>query len=69
MRLQVSSAVPAAESTVGMRGLVSYHWESALGDTPITRRPKIPRPATTTSVTGTRATLPLASSPSLSARA
>lgn len=36
MRLQVSSAVPGADGAVGMRGLVSYHWESALGDTPIT---------------------------------
>ncbi|MEV0251980.1 DEAD/DEAH box helicase [Nocardia sp. NPDC050712] len=37
MRLQVSSAVPAAESTVGMRGLVSYRWELALGDTVLTK--------------------------------
>lgn len=31
MRLRVESAVPAAESTVGLRGLVSYRWELALG--------------------------------------
>ncbi|MEU7633369.1 DEAD/DEAH box helicase [Nocardia sp. NPDC049220] len=36
MRLRVDSAVPAAESTVGMRGLVSYRWELALGDTVLT---------------------------------
>jgi superfamily II DNA or RNA helicase len=37
MRLRVESAVPAAESTVGMRGLVSYRWELALGDTVLTK--------------------------------
>ncbi|MFC9892161.1 DEAD/DEAH box helicase [Nocardia sp. NPDC127579] len=37
LRLQVTSAVPAAESTVGMRGLVSYRWELALGDTVLTK--------------------------------
>ncbi|WP_433680688.1 DEAD/DEAH box helicase [Nocardia sp. CA-119907] len=37
MRLRVDSAVPAAESTVGMRGLVSYRWELALGDTVLTK--------------------------------
>ncbi|MEV6256265.1 DEAD/DEAH box helicase [Nocardia sp. NPDC051911] len=31
MRLRVESAVPAAESTVGLPGLVSYRWELALG--------------------------------------
>ncbi|RBO85526.1 DEAD/DEAH box helicase [Nocardia puris] len=31
LRLRVESAVPAAESTVGMRGLVRYRWELALG--------------------------------------
>ncbi|WP_435593510.1 DEAD/DEAH box helicase [Nocardia sp. bgisy118] len=36
MRLRVESAVPAAESTVGMRGLVRYRWELALGDTVLT---------------------------------
>ncbi|MEV6321593.1 DEAD/DEAH box helicase [Nocardia sp. NPDC051787] len=36
MRLQVESAVPAAESTVGMRGLVSYRWELALGNIVLT---------------------------------
>ncbi|MGK8553399.1 DEAD/DEAH box helicase [Nocardia gipuzkoensis] len=36
MRLRVDSAVPAAESTVGMRGLVSYRWELALGDIVLT---------------------------------
>ncbi|MEV0298210.1 DEAD/DEAH box helicase [Nocardia sp. NPDC050710] len=36
MRLRVDSAVPAVESTVGMRGLVSYRWELALGDTVLT---------------------------------
>ncbi|WP_227998767.1 DEAD/DEAH box helicase [Nocardia australiensis] len=36
MRMRVDSAVPAAESTVGMRGLVSYRWELALGDTVLT---------------------------------
>lgn len=36
LRLRVDSAVPAAESTVGMRGLVSYRWELALGDTVLT---------------------------------
>ncbi|WP_330232771.1 DEAD/DEAH box helicase [Nocardia sp. NBC_00508] len=36
MRLRVESAVPAAESTVGMRGLVSYRWELALGDIVLT---------------------------------
>ncbi|WP_406271018.1 DEAD/DEAH box helicase [Nocardia sp. NBC_00881] len=36
MRLRVDSSVPAAESTVGMRGLVSYRWELALGDTVLT---------------------------------
>ncbi|MBF6349207.1 DEAD/DEAH box helicase [Nocardia flavorosea] len=34
LRLRVSgAAVPAAESTVGLDGLVSYRWELALGDT------------------------------------
>jgi hypothetical protein len=37
MRMRVDSAVPAAESTVGMRGLVSYRWELALGDTVLTK--------------------------------
>lgn len=37
MRLRVESAVPAAESTVGMRGLVSYRWELAVGDKVLTR--------------------------------
>ncbi|MFI9406732.1 DEAD/DEAH box helicase [Nocardia sp. NPDC052316] len=37
MRLRVESAVPAAESTVGMPGLVSYRWELALGDTVLTK--------------------------------
>ncbi|WP_194817605.1 DEAD/DEAH box helicase [Nocardia sp. XZ_19_385] len=37
MRLEVSSAVPAAESAVGMRGLVSYRWELALGGTVLTK--------------------------------
>ncbi|WP_330252494.1 DEAD/DEAH box helicase [Nocardia sp. NBC_00565] len=37
MRLRVDSAVPAAESTVGMQGLVSYRWELALGDTVLTK--------------------------------
>ncbi|WP_405167014.1 DEAD/DEAH box helicase [Nocardia sp. NBC_01499] len=37
MRLRVESAVPAAESTVGMPGLVSYRWELALGDTLLTK--------------------------------
>ncbi|WP_433195040.1 DEAD/DEAH box helicase [Nocardia sp. CA-107356] len=37
MRLRVESGVPAAESTVGMRGLVSYRWELALGDTVLTK--------------------------------
>lgn len=37
MRLRVQSAVAAAESTVGMRGLVSYRWELALGDTVLTK--------------------------------
>ncbi|MFG1793882.1 DEAD/DEAH box helicase [Nocardia sp. NPDC049149] len=37
MRLRVDSAVPAAESTVGMPGLVSYRWELALGDTVLTK--------------------------------
>lgn len=36
MKLRVESAVPAAESTVGMRGLVKYNWELALGDTVLT---------------------------------
>ncbi|WP_327113076.1 DEAD/DEAH box helicase [Nocardia sp. NBC_01730] len=36
MRLRVDSSVPAAESTVGMRGLVSYRWELALGGTVLT---------------------------------
>ncbi|MCP2277311.1 DEAD/DEAH box helicase [Nocardia amikacinitolerans] len=36
MRLRVESGVPAAESTVGMRGLVRYRWELALGDTVLT---------------------------------
>jgi SNF2 family DNA or RNA helicase len=36
MRLRVDSAVPAAESTVGLRGLVSYRWELALGDMVLT---------------------------------
>ncbi|WP_280399229.1 DEAD/DEAH box helicase [Nocardia carnea] len=34
LRLRVSgAAVPAAQSTVGLDGLVSYRWELALGDT------------------------------------
>ncbi|WP_280232537.1 DEAD/DEAH box helicase [Nocardia cyriacigeorgica] len=37
MRLRVDSAVPAAESTVGLPGLVSYRWELALGDTVLSR--------------------------------
>ncbi|MEU7218221.1 DEAD/DEAH box helicase [Nocardia iowensis] len=37
MRLRVESAVPAAESIVGMPGLVSYRWELALGDTILTK--------------------------------
>lgn len=37
MRLRVESAVPAAESTVGMPGLVSYRWELALGDIVLTK--------------------------------
>ncbi|MEV6139965.1 DEAD/DEAH box helicase [Nocardia sp. NPDC051990] len=37
MRLRVESTVPAAESTVGMRGLVSYRWELAIGDTVLTK--------------------------------
>ncbi|MFE9582404.1 DEAD/DEAH box helicase [Nocardia sp. NPDC006044] len=37
MRLRVESAVPAAESTVGMPGLVAYRWELALGDTILTK--------------------------------
>ncbi|MFE7743127.1 DEAD/DEAH box helicase [Nocardia sp. NPDC057455] len=37
MRLRVDSAVPAAQSTVGLRGLVSYSWELALGDMVLTR--------------------------------
>lgn len=37
MRLRVASAVPAAESTVGMPGLVSYRWELALGDIVLTK--------------------------------
>lgn len=37
MRLRVDSAVPAAQSTVGLRGLVSYRWELALGDMVLTR--------------------------------
>lgn len=37
MRLRVNSAVPAAESTVGLPGLVSYRWELALGDTVLSR--------------------------------
>ncbi|UGT69789.1 DEAD/DEAH box helicase [Nocardia gipuzkoensis] len=36
MRLRVDSAVPAAESTVGLPGLVSYRWELALGDMVLT---------------------------------
>ncbi|WP_459549488.1 DEAD/DEAH box helicase [Nocardia sp. X0981] len=32
LRLRVSGAVAAAESTVGLDGLVSYRWELALGD-------------------------------------
>ncbi|MBF6337551.1 DEAD/DEAH box helicase [Nocardia abscessus] len=36
MRLRVDSAVPAAESTIGLRGLVSYRWELALGDMVLT---------------------------------
>ncbi|MEU2043163.1 DEAD/DEAH box helicase [Nocardia niwae] len=36
MRLRVDSAVPAAESTVGLRGLVAYRWELALGDMVLT---------------------------------
>ncbi|MFI9506615.1 DEAD/DEAH box helicase [Nocardia sp. NPDC052566] len=37
MRLRVESAVPAAESIVGLPGLVRYHWELALGDTVLTK--------------------------------
>lgn len=33
LRLRVSGAVAAAESTVGLDGLVSYRWELALGET------------------------------------
>ncbi|BDU02196.1 DEAD/DEAH box helicase [Nocardia sputorum] len=36
MRLRVDSAAPAAESTVGLRGLVAYRWELALGDMVLT---------------------------------
>ncbi|WP_159839280.1 DEAD/DEAH box helicase [Nocardia sp. CY41] len=36
MRLRVDSATPAAESTVGLRGLVAYRWELALGDMVLT---------------------------------
>ncbi|WP_054815595.1 DEAD/DEAH box helicase [Nocardia arizonensis] len=36
LRLRIEGVVPAAESTVGMRGLVSYRWELALGDTVLT---------------------------------
>ncbi|WP_280493297.1 DEAD/DEAH box helicase [Nocardia asiatica] len=36
MRLRVDSAVPAADSAVGLRGLVSYRWELALGDLVLT---------------------------------
>ncbi|GAA5068185.1 DEAD/DEAH box helicase [Nocardia callitridis] len=36
MRLRVDGAVAAAESTVGMRGLVAYRWELAVGDTVLT---------------------------------
>ncbi|MBF6232449.1 DEAD/DEAH box helicase [Nocardia farcinica] len=37
LRLAVSSAAPAAESTVGMQGLLSYRWELAVGDKVLTR--------------------------------
>ncbi|MEU4313339.1 DEAD/DEAH box helicase [Nocardia sp. NPDC024068] len=37
LRLRVGSTVAAAESTVGLDGLVSYRWELALGDTVLTR--------------------------------
>ncbi|WP_067860472.1 DEAD/DEAH box helicase [Nocardia shimofusensis] len=37
MRLRVSSGAPAAESTVGMRGLLSFRWELAVGDKVLTR--------------------------------
>ncbi|WP_040788909.1 DEAD/DEAH box helicase [Nocardia paucivorans] len=38
LRLRVDgAAVPAAQSTVGMDGLVSYRWELALGDMVLTR--------------------------------
>lgn len=37
MRLRVTSGVPAAESTVGMRGLLSFRWELAVGDKVLTR--------------------------------
>ncbi|ONM46981.1 DEAD/DEAH box helicase [Nocardia donostiensis] len=36
LRLRVDGTVPAAESTVGLDGLVSYRWELALGDTVLT---------------------------------
>ncbi|MGN2641375.1 DEAD/DEAH box helicase [Nocardia takedensis] len=36
LRLRVDSAVPAAESTVGMRGLVAFRWELAVGDLVLT---------------------------------
>jgi len=37
MRLRVNSGAPAAESTVGMRGLLSFRWELAVGDKVLTR--------------------------------
>lgn len=37
MRLRVTSGAPAAESTVGMRGLLSFRWELAVGDKVLTR--------------------------------
>ncbi|MGW5387875.1 DEAD/DEAH box helicase [Nocardia sp. NPDC003963] len=37
LRLRVGAAVTAAESTVGLDGLVSYRWELALGDTVLTQ--------------------------------
>lgn len=37
LRLRVDSAAPAAESTVGLAGLVSYRWELALGDTVVSQ--------------------------------
>ncbi|WP_040794753.1 DEAD/DEAH box helicase [Nocardia higoensis] len=36
MRLRVTSSPPAAESSVGMRGLLSFRWELAVGDKVLT---------------------------------